>query len=709
MGKPFNKANEKTHKIRPLYLQLIFTALAFFIMIIFSYRFLSDTEHNNLRRNTESMLTFEREKIQSDLLGPKTSLGNFSETLRRMIINGYGEQEIKDYAVDLTDYIRFNIESMSSFSGFYGYFETLTGGAVYIDGLNWIPPDDYVPAERDWYLAAVAADGKIVQTEPYVDKFTNETVLSFARCIYDDKGQRLGVVSLDVQINEICKYAADMTWERGGYGMLFDSNMIVLAHPVADYIGMEAKDLVYDIAGHEDKLRNQERISELSLLSYKGEESVGFFQKLSNGWYLGVVMPKAPYFESITYMTTLLSVLGIVLAVILCAILVRIDAAKRKSDMESLRKSTFLANMSHEIRTPMNAIISMTSMGKTAPDTERKDYCLSRISDASYHLLGVINDILDMSKIESDKLKLSFSAFNFESMINRVVSIIKSNADEKKQTITVHFDKTIPKSLMGDDQRLAQVVTNLLSNSVKFTAVGGSLTVKAELFDESGELCTIQVAVSDTGIGISPEQQENIFQIFEQAEADTTRKYGGTGLGLAIAKNLVEMMDGRIWIDSELGKGATFTFTVKLKRGGELHAVPDVQDGIDGIFSGYSILLAEDVDINREIVLALLEPTEIQITCAENGKEAVRLFSETPEKYNLIFMDIQMPEMDGYEATRHIRALPVPEAGEVPIIAMTANVFREDVEKSVEAGMNAHIGKPLDFNEVINKLKTYLK
>jgi CheY-like chemotaxis protein len=390
--------------------------------------------------------------------------------------------------------------------------------------------------------------------------------------------------------------------------------------------------------------------------------------------------------------------------------------------------------MSHEIRTPMNAIIGMINIGKTSEELERKDYCLNRIEEASVHLLGVINDVLDMSKIESGKFDLSSAAFDFGEMFHRVMNVVKFRADEKHQTLTVQIDNDIPKNFIGDDQRLAQVITNLVGNAVKFTPENGSVQVDTQFLGEENGVCLIQIKVTDTGIGISAEQQVGLFQSFQQAENSTSRKFGGTGLGLAISKNIIEMMGGRIEVESELGKGSVFTFTVRLTRGaaakhapsetginqaianimnGYLGAnerkTPDGNPDITGLFEGCRILLAEDVEINREIVLALLEPTKLKIDCAEDGVQTLKMFSESPALYDMIFMDVQMPEMDGYEATRAIRELDVPQAKTVPIIAMTANVFHEDIEKCLAAGMNDHIGKPLDLNDVIRKLWKHMK
>jgi len=517
------------------------------------------------------------------------------------------------------------------------------------------------------------------------------------------------------------------------------------------------------------------------------------------------------------------------------------DALKRAT-LASEAKGVFLSNMSHEMRTPLNTIMGMASIGKNAPAMERKDYALGKIEEASSHLLGVINDVLDMSKIEAGKLDLVLSDFSFEKVLKKAINAISFRMEEKKQEFYVTVDGNIPHLLVSDDQRLTQVIINLLSNAVKYTPESGSIRLNAYLSEEIDGICTIVIEVIDTGIGINDELRTRIFDAFEQADGGTSRKFGGTGLGLAISKRIVEMMGGEITVTSTVGKGSKFDFHFKAERsksessamldpsvnwenvkilvvddtkeilsyfidilkrygvscdiaedgreaikqiekagGYDIYFVDWKMPNMDGIeltkkireydhgkksvvimisstdwnvihekaekagvdkflmkplfasdimdcmnvclgvggtitprqqknvkageLKGCRILLAEDIEINREILLASMEETGAQIDCAVNGEEALRVIKENPNKYEMVFMDVQMPEMDGLEATRNIRKL----GNEIPIIAMTANVFKEDVDQCLAAGMNDHIGKPLDISIVLEKVRKFRK
>jgi len=382
-------------------------------------------------------------------------------------------------------------------------------------------------------------------------------------------------------------------------------------------------------------------------------------------------------------------------------------------------KTSFLSRMSHEMRTPMNAIIGMTKIADETDDVERLKYCLDTIQTSSMQLLRIINDVLDMSKIEAGKLELENVPMSIRAMLKKVTSLIASAAEKKQQELIIVVDEDIEMGYLADELRLSQVLTNLLSNAQKFTPEKGKITLSVEIIKKQQEADTVRFSVADTGIGMSKEQTVHLFDAFEQADVSITRKFGGTGLGLAISESIVEKMGGSIHVDSRLGAGSTFSFDITLEtlpfphddhlpglRTQTAEADPDgIVEAQD--LSKVTILLAEDVDINREIFLVLFEDAQMTVDIAENGEIAVRMFKEDPDRYDLIFMDIQMPEMDGYEATRTIRALDTSKAQNIPIIAMTANAFKEDVERCLESGMNDHVAKPIDKDTVLEMIVKY--
>ena len=521
-----------------------------------------------------------------------------------------------------------------------------------------------------------------------------------------------------------------------------------------------------------------------------------------------------------------------------------------RAEEASMAKSEFLSRMSHEIRTPMNAIIGMTKIGQVAENAEKTKYCLDKINTASQHLLSLINDILDMSKIEANKLVIVLEPFNFERMIENICSVISVKAEEKDIDMFVNIDSNVPVEIISDELRLSQIITNLLSNAIKFTPEKGiiHLNIKMKTDFENGE-GFLYAEVIDNGIGMTLEQQRKLFVSFEQAEGSITRKYGGTGLGLAITKKIIELMDGVVGLKSEIDIGSTFYFTVKVKDAGSESRVkvvdksvyrslrvlviddsPEILDyfdrimadfgiscelvdngegaieltktakdagvpyhiifvdylmeGLNGIetareirrlagdtvnvimisisnwseietearevgiarfiqkplfrssifdainelvinkdtlardlnypkykgetFAKCNLLLVEDIEINREIAIALMEDLKINIDTAENGQEAVDMFRKNQGKYDIILMDMQMPVMDGLEATKQIKAIGSSESENVKIVAMTANAFSEDISKCLEVGMVDHIAKPIDIDEMFAKISKYL-
>ena len=392
----------------------------------------------------------------------------------------------------------------------------------------------------------------------------------------------------------------------------------------------------------------------------------------------------------------------------------KLESALEYALAASRAKSDFLSVMSHEMRTPMNAIIGMTTIAQNERDNKRKSYALSKVEKAAHHLLGIINDVLDMSKIEANKMELQYAEFDLRILLQKTTSLVGFRIDEKQHRFSMNLAENVPSFYNGDEQRLAQILINLLSNAAMYTPEGGEISLDIALVKKEEQICELRFEVADNGIGISPEQRERIFGMFERGDSSTNRKYGGTGLGLAISKRLIELMGGAISIESAPGKGSRFIFTVKLPYLEKIEGNVPNSDAASSSstanikFTGKRLLLAEDIEINREILIAQLEGTELLIDIAQNGKEALEKIKANPDSYDLVFMDMQMPEMDGIEATRAIRSLPANASKRLPIIAMTANVFADDIEKCLRAGMNDHIGKPLDMHTVYEKLAKYL-
>ncbi|MCL1939089.1 MAG: ATP-binding protein [Desulfovibrionaceae bacterium] len=390
----------------------------------------------------------------------------------------------------------------------------------------------------------------------------------------------------------------------------------------------------------------------------------------------------------------------------------KIAAVEAKKASEA--KSAFLARMSHEIRTPMNAIIGMTGIAKRkiASDATPKEEVLAHVRQieiSAQHLLGLLNDILDISKIEAGKLELSLGSFSLSDVASNVYSIISPRCLEKNIAFEMEFDPHLEEShFISDSLRLRQVLINLLGNAVKFTPELGTISFRIRRLGASGGKTLVGFSVSDSGIGIADEVLPTLFKPFEQGSASVTRLYGGTGLGLSISKNIIGMLGGDIQVVSREGEGSIFSFELWFEDDITVTEAK-VAPGDTSSLRGKRMLLVDDVEINRMIVVEVLSQSGLLIEEAADGTEAVEKFKNSPEGYyDVIFMDVQMPHMDGYEATTAIRALERPDAKSVPIYAMTANAFKDDVDHAMDSGMNGHLAKPLEPEKMFETLSKAL-
>ncbi|MDR2595929.1 MAG: response regulator [Treponema sp.] len=825
-------------------MQIMFVALAFGLMVIVSYWFVSNIERRHLNYETMAALNFSEIKIEEDLMEPQTLMGSISQTIRGMILNEYGLDIISQYMMDISNNVIRNEDRKLSSTGVYGLFEVF--GNKFID-LEWTPPEDYVPQERPWYKTAVAAEGKIAVTPPYLDIRTKSVTIAYVVRIFDDNNTPLAVLSMNVPIDRISEYIVETRLAEGGYGLLLTEDLEVIAHPYKEGLGMHLRKWDSGLAEFADELEEKKKdISERRLINYKGDDSIVSFRRLENGWYIGIVTPYNKYYQTTREMALFLSVLGALLATALIALLLllfrqvnreneksqtmahwynsilnaiplpisvtdantnwtfintsvekylgitlkdaigkpcnnwdakicntedcgiacarrglnktyfsdtessfQVDVAilrdlsgktmgyievvqdvtnlkllaKKQADAESANaaKTAFLAKVSHEIRTPMNAILGITEI-QLQDETLSNDMqeALSRIYNSGYLLLGLINDILDLSKIEAGKLEIIPINYDVPSLINDTVHLNIMRFDSKPIVFDLHLDENIPLTLFGDELRIKQILNNLLSNAFKYTDAGNvSLSIAVEPSDKPF-MITLLFHVSDTGQGMTREQLDKLFDEYTRFNLEANRATEGAGLGMNITKRLVDLMNGEISVESEQGKGSVFT--VRLPQGivdngvlgkamvenlmlfrlGKMSQMKKAPQVVREYMPYGKVLIVDDVETNLYVAKGLMSPYGLTIDTAESGFEAIEKI-KVGASYDIIFMDHFMPKMDGIEAAKKIRDLGYTQ----PIIALTANALTGQAEVFMENGFDGFISKPIDIhqlNAVLNKL-----
>ncbi|MCL1959801.1 MAG: ATP-binding protein [Spirochaetes bacterium] len=958
--------------------QVMSVFLAFALMVFFSYNFMAGIERRHLMDKVNDAIKTTQEKINSELLEFETTLNVVSETVRSMILSGSSFNQIEEFIMSTTDFMLEDARLASYTTGVYAFFDVF--GEKFCDGIGWVPPDDYDPKSRPWYTAAVEAAGNIGVTQPFIDIYSDSISITFVRRIFDNNGNPLGIVCLDILLDRIRRYAVDTSVTEDSYGILMDGNFNVIAHPHPAYIGKYLS-MMNDGVAIQDELMKGKDISERKATDYNGNAAVLFIRRLDNGWYLAILAYSQNYYKSVVKIAYILIVLALIFAAGLSAILLSIVTAKKKAEEQtkvlldavplcanlwdsnlklidcnqeavnlfqlsgkkeyidkffelspeyqpdgrlslekarnylmktfddgyqkfewlhrklsgelipceitlvrvkyrkeynicgysrdlrdvkamitkmretdecaqilfdttplscfmidnsfkilecnqeivrlfelenknefieninkffpeyqpsgglsveeiykyismafeegccnfdwifqnaggeqiptevsfvrvkfrgvyavagyirdlrelntmiaemrraeiaeesSKAKSDFLAKMSHEIRTPMNAILGITEIqlqNSAIPLAVREG--LERIYNSGDLLLGIINDILDLSKIEAGKLELINAQYDISSLIHDIVKLNIIRYESKAIEFKLNVSEDIPTFLIGDELRIKQILNNLLSNAFKYTDEGlVELSLFTEPIDNNSSVMLV-FRVSDTGQGMTPDDIKKLGDKFGRFNLEANRKTEGAGLGMNITRNLIQLMNGSITIESAPGAGSVFVVKLPQECADRNPIGKELADNLEKLnlknvtrirklqikqdFMPYGrVLVVDDVETNLYVARGLLAPYGLSIDIAMSGFEAVDKI-RGGAKYDIIFMDHMMPKMDGIEAAKIIRSLDYKGA----VVALTANAIMGQAEMFLSNGFDDFISKPIDIrqlNAVLNKL-----
>jgi len=714
---------KKSKALSSVYAQMFIIIIAFFIMGISSFIFASRNENKHLLKDAESALTFTEAKIISNLLEPETFLGGYAETIRRMLLRGESEYSVFTYMTAITDFLGGGSGRMTGLNATHGYF--FRWGEKYLSGSGLVP-DNFVPKDSPWYDAAIEAQGEIVLSGPYQDSRTGNNILTFSRYLTDNNGNPLAVICLDIELDRIYNLAITNNLTKGSYGILLNNHLDFIAHPITYFYGDNLRSVESGLSGLSVELDAGNNIYERRVRNFMNEDSIVYIMKTKYDWFIGIVIPVNEYYSSVTHMAAFLTVLGLILAAILCTMLFFIAQAKIKSDMRTQQKSNFLATMSHEIRTPLNAILGMTEIQmQNASHPPSTSESFLKINNSGNLLLNIINDILDLSKIEAGKLELVSLKYDVSSLINDIIQLNSIRYESKPIEFKIDIDENIPSELVGDELRIKQILNNLLSNAFKYTAHGEvTLSASAECVGRGGGavLVTLVFQVKDTGQGMTQDQITKLFDEYTRFNMEANRTTEGAGLGMTITRNLVDLMYGKINVKSTVGEGTLVTVRLPQKTEGigirsilgremsenlrkfkQGNIIQFKKTQISHEYMPYGrVLIVDDVETNLFVAKGLMMPYGLKISLATSGFEAIEKV-KAGDIYDIVFMDHMMPKMDGIETTKLLRNMGYT----YPIVALTANALAGQAEMFLKNGFDDFISKPIDIrqlNVALNRL-----
>ncbi len=679
---------------------------AFFVCVIFVYyRMIYSETRDNIINEGRLNAIESSTQIDKSLSSGIDIIKLTSFTLDNMIRDNRSKEDILDYLENETIAVEDSL--IADTTGLYGYIK-----GEYLDGSGWSPDGDYDATKRPWYIAAKAGNGRLVVADPYVDMETGRIMISLVKTLCDARS----VVAIDMFTDPLQAIIEEHVSDKNAYAeLIVSSKGSIIAHSDRALNGTqlsEADDPVLQAVS--EKLRSIE--DGYFYLELGGRDYMVYMMPLEAGWTCVSVLDASDEFETlkiplvITILTTLL-----IVAVVL--IFLRQSDIKSKEIKASVlqtekamaanqAKSSFLSNMSHEIRTPINAIIGMNEMIlREAEDDDILGYSRN-IRSAGNSLLGLINDVLDFSRIESGKIEIMDAQYDISLLISDLVNMVSKRADDKDLTLYLDIDENIPRYLSGDEMRIRQVITNILTNAVKYTEKGSiTFAVGYEPVDDDPDSVMIKVSVKDTGIGIKPEDLDRLFSKFERIEEERNRSIEGTGLGMSITKSLLDLMGSKLLVSSVYGEGSEFGFVLRQKVVDRtpIGIVTDPLDTPKTVEVRYRekftaeearVLVVDDNPMNLVVFKGLIKQTKIKIDTADGGEEGIKL-SKTV-KYDVLFLDHMMPGKDGIETLHEIRGDMDNKNRDTKAVCLTANAISGAREKYIEAGFDDYLTKPID-------------
>jgi len=638
-------------------------------------------------------------------------------TLDNMIRDGAEEKEFDTFLINQSTAI-INITAGGS-PGLYAQI-----GDHYLDGTDWVPDDDWISTERPWYTAARASIGRVAIVDPYIDAQTGTVMITLAKTLCDAKS----VAALDFSLDYMQKMTEDLSdYEAGVTQIVLDRRYNVITHADKREVGKNYMSDTDSLGGA--MVQALRSTDEDSFAFHYGEEDYIVYKTVvANDWLCLSLVNATDAFEGLSRILTytLISVFSVVLIQIIVmsrlnkknVLAQQLEEKTQRAIASSEAKSAFLSNMSHEIRTPINALLGMNEMILRESGEENVLEYAESVRTAGNTLLGLVNDILDFSKIEAGKMEILPVEYDLSSLVNDLVNMIRARAEEKGLEVKLDLDKDAPKYLIGDEVRIKQVITNILTNAVKYTEKGTvTFHMDHEKVPDDPNDVILHVSIRDTGIGIKKEDMEKLFSEFERIEEERNRTIEGTGLGMAITKQLLEMMGSSLHVESAYGEGSDFSFRLRQKVV-RWEPLGDYEAAYHAAVSSHKIykekftapdahvLVVDDTAMNLDVFKSLLKRTKVQIMTALSGEECLQLTRK--HRYDLIFLDHMMPEKDGIQTYHEMREDAENLNAQVPTICLTANAISGAREKYLAEGFNDYLTKPIDADKLEEMLIRYL-